>query len=155
MVYLSRVAARQVVGHLVHEALQQIEQPDAPADEPASSPFASRTPDGTPKVGLNPTSVGACDTLDPTCALPPPLCLPPGLPPGLAFLLLGNTGHPLPVPTPFPSSTHTHMRVRECSFSLSPSRPPLACPMRHEPFTSPPLSRTEPTHGVTPAPPPP
>lgn len=50
VVYLSRVAARQVVGHLVHEALQQIEQPDAPADEPASSPFASRTPDGTPKI---------------------------------------------------------------------------------------------------------
>ncbi|KAI3439023.1 hypothetical protein D9Q98_001435 [Chlorella vulgaris] len=51
VVYLSRVAARQVVGHLVHEAMQQIAQPDPAEQQDTSSPYAARTPDGhTPKI---------------------------------------------------------------------------------------------------------
>jgi hypothetical protein len=48
-VYLSRVAARQVAGHLVYEALQLISQTDSL--EEAASPAAPRSPEGhTPKV---------------------------------------------------------------------------------------------------------
>lgn len=58
VLYLSRVAPKQTIGHLVHEALQQISQPD-PADAAGgawpgggggASPRAASTPDGTPRV---------------------------------------------------------------------------------------------------------
>ena len=53
VLYLSRVAAKQTIGHLVHEVLQQIAQPDPPEAElaEAGSPYAAGTPDGgTPKA---------------------------------------------------------------------------------------------------------
>ena len=58
VLYLSRVAAKQTIGHLVHEVLQQIAQPDPPEADlaEAGSPYAAGTPDGgTPKAsaGVN------------------------------------------------------------------------------------------------------
>ena len=53
VLYLSRVAAKQTIGHLVHEVLQQIAQPDPPEEqlEGGSPSYALGTPDGgTPKA---------------------------------------------------------------------------------------------------------
>jgi len=50
VLYLSRVAPKQTIGHLVYEALQQVEQPDPPESDEAWSPQAASTPDGTPRV---------------------------------------------------------------------------------------------------------
>ncbi|KAL4428595.1 hypothetical protein ABPG77_008907 [Micractinium sp. CCAP 211/92] len=51
VLYLSRVAARQTIGHLVHEVLQQIDQPDPSEVDEAGSPYSPSTPDGsTPRI---------------------------------------------------------------------------------------------------------
>ncbi|KAL4434374.1 hypothetical protein ABPG75_000815 [Micractinium tetrahymenae] len=47
VLYLSRVAAKQTIGHLVHEVLQQIDQPDSSEPDEAGSPYSPSTPDGT------------------------------------------------------------------------------------------------------------
>ena len=54
--YLSRVAPRQTIEHLVHEVLQQIKQPDGGGDgaddgDGTASPHSSTgTPDSASKV---------------------------------------------------------------------------------------------------------
>ena len=49
VLYLSRVAAKQTIGHLVHEVALLIDQPEV-VDE-GGSPYAVSSPDGTPRVG--------------------------------------------------------------------------------------------------------
>ena len=63
VLYLSRVAAKQTIGHLVHEVLQQIAQPDPPEEQldGGSPSYAAGTPDGsTPKVSRGPLRCVLC-----------------------------------------------------------------------------------------------
>ncbi|PSC67904.1 furry homolog-like [Micractinium conductrix] len=48
VLYLSRVAAKQTIGHLVHEVALLIDQPEV-VDE-GGSPYAVSSPDGTPRI---------------------------------------------------------------------------------------------------------
>jgi hypothetical protein len=73
VLYLSRVAPKQTIGHLVHEVLQQISQQDPQDEAESASPYAGGAPDATPRVGwlAGATAASALHCL-PCCVCPTP-----------------------------------------------------------------------------------